>query len=179
MKIGISRHFPVPHNQYTMMGKTKFINWIDWYDHGAAVAIPPHQDITDDWDVCYYSGLPRTKTTAETLYKKEIHILPELLEVPFCAFPLNIPLPLFAWKVLARIGWWLGMKFQTESRKESLNRVKSVISYILKKHENQRVFLVSHGFFMQYLNKELHRQGFTGSIPIHPKGGTVYLFDRQ
>jgi broad specificity phosphatase PhoE len=180
MKIGVARHFPVPHNHYDWLNKKGFGQWIKWYDLEAEVQVLTRPDITQQWDVCYCSDLKRTKITAHTLYKDTIQTQPLLREVPYAVFPFPVPMPLVIWKVLARIGWWANMKFQVEveTHAESLTRAKSIISSLVEKHPEENILIVSHGFFMQYLNKELHKIGFKGKIPIHPQGGDVYTFER-
>ena len=47
---------------------------------------------------------------------------------------------------------------------------------LLKENEGRNVLIVTHGFFMQWLEKELAEAGFTGKVPTRPMGGTIYLF---
>jgi broad specificity phosphatase PhoE len=178
MEIGVVRHFPVPHRRYKWVTGKGFDEWIKWYDNEAEVKVLQSPEITDSWDYCYCSDMRRARITASTLYKMDIVTRQDLREVPFAVFPFFLPLPVMAWKVLSRLGWWAYMGFQTESRDKSLKRSREVINSILKSHSGDRVLLVTHGFFMQYINKELLRSGFKGHIPIHPEGGSVYIFSR-
>jgi broad specificity phosphatase PhoE len=179
MKIGICRHFPVPHNRYKILTPLGFRNWINWYDHGADVKILEVDNETSKWDLCFSSDLQRAKTTAKTLYSNTIQLDKDLREVPFSVFPIVLPIPVMAWKVLARIGWLFNMKHQSESRTDSIERSLRVLKKIIEGNSDQNLLIVTHGFFMQYLNKEMLRLGFEGKIPVHPKGGTVYSFERK
>lgn len=179
MKIGICRHFPVTHNRYKVLTALGFRNWINWYDYQANVNILKVDDQTSKWDLCYSSDLQRAKTTAEHLYLNPIIWNENLREVPFSVFPIALPIPLIAWKVLARIGWVFNMNHQSETRTQSLQRSSIILKQIIENNPNQSILIVTHGFLMQQLNKEMLRLGFEGKIPIHPKGGEIYSFERK
>lgn len=71
------------------------------------------------------------------------------------------------------------MRHQVETRHHSLDRVSRVLSQIIGENSNKDILIVTHGFLMQYLQKEMLRLGFTGKIPLHPKGGVIYTFESK
>jgi len=181
MKIGLARHYKLPHRRYTLASKHQFLDWIDWYNTTPPPPMIP-QGTNEIWDICYTSPLPRALHTAKTLIPTHIPLVLDsrLVEVPFSA-PRHayIPhLPLMFWQVLSRFGWWLKMDYQVESQQETLNRIRAFIDEIIQKHPHQRVLIVTHGFLMQYMRGVFRQHGFTGTIPIHPRFGYTYLLKK-
>jgi len=108
----------------------------------------------------YISTLKRTRDTAEALFGNREFIETKLLdEVPLKAFrDSRIPLPLWVWNVIGRLQWAMGNSRQPEGRKDSQKRARLLIEELVGK--NRDCVLVSHGFFMRTLVKELERYGF-------------------
>ena len=108
----------------------------------------------------YTSTLKRTRDTAEALFGSRTFIETKLLnEVPLKSFcDSRIPLPLLVWNVIGRLQWGMGNIRQPEGRKDSQRRANILIEELIRK--NRDCVLVSHGFFMRILIKELKRYGF-------------------
>lgn len=177
MKIGVTRHFPVPHNRFRWVGPQGFRDWVQWYNLEAPINIQTHQDQFNHWNLCISSDLSRAHTTAQHLFSGKVHTDPKWREVPFAIPGLPLYLPIFAWKVIARVSWWMSQNCQVESRQESQQRISDNLELLIQNYPNQNILIVTHGFLMQGVHKELKRLGFQGNIPIHPKGGTVYTFE--
>ena len=67
-------------------------------------------------------------------------------------------LPLWVWNVIGRLQWATGNRRQPEGRKDSQKRACILSEELVGK--NRDCVLVSHGFFMRTLVKELERYGF-------------------
>jgi len=133
----------------------------------------------DQWDLCYCSDLPRAHFTARYLFRGTIETSPLLREVPFSGFlPRRAKLPLFLWQSTSRVGWWLNHASQSENRRQTMERIAAFTRQLQERHtRGQRILIVSHGWYMQYFEKELNRAGFRGSVPMRPRGGIIYPFE--
>ncbi len=78
----------------------------------------------------------------------------------------------------SRVGWFFDHKAQNENRTQTMKRIADFLELLLSRHrKGQRILIVSHGFLMQYLEKELVRKGFRGQVPVRPRGGVIYPFE--
>lgn len=111
-------------------------------------------------DAVYISTLPRSRQTAEQLFRDCTFVETELLnEVPLRSFcDCRVLLPLWMWNVAGRLQWLWQSKRQEESRIDTQKRANKLINKLLG--ENRDCILISHGFFMRTLIKELKKQGF-------------------
>ncbi len=108
----------------------------------------------------YISTLKRSRQTAEQLFGDGGFMETDLLnEVPLSSFcNCNIPLPLWIWNVMGRLQWLWQSRRQKEKRTDTQKRARQLISELLEKERD--CVLVSHGFFMRTLVRELKKQGF-------------------
>jgi broad specificity phosphatase PhoE len=113
-----------------------------------------------DYQNIYISSLQRTMETANQLFGEKDFISTNLIdEVPLCASIVsNIKLPLIFWNVSGRLQWFLNIRSQKESRKETVYRAEQFIRMIVEK-ENDCI-IVTHGFFMHTLLSQMKKQGF-------------------
>lgn len=178
MRVGLARHFLIPHRLSEAVDSEGFTKWIAWYDDVAASALAAASS-NGSWDLCYSSDLRRAHETATAIYEGPVERTEILREVPFGpAFRSNAKIPLYIWQTLARIGWYLGHTAQPESRANTRKRVAEFLDMVCARHPEQSVLVVSHGFLMQLLARELRRRGFRGSVPMRPRGGETYVFER-
>jgi len=178
MRIGLARHFLVPHRKSAALDSDGFASWIAWYDDIANEATVEREP-GHPWDLCYCSDLRRAHVTATTIHTGHVETTPQLREVPFGpAFRSKAPLPLYLWQALARVGWYVGHRAQPEGRIETVTRVKKFLDMICTTHADKNVLIVSHGFLMQLLARDLRRRGFRGRVPLRPSGGATYVFER-
>jgi broad specificity phosphatase PhoE len=177
MKLGLARHFQIPHDRFTLLDGPGFDTWAKWYDttevNSRAVPLAG-----DAFDTCYCSDLPRAVFTANYLFKGPIEKTSLLQEVPYSGFlPRRLKLPLAFWQASSRLGWYLDHKRQSESRTQTLGRIADFLAMLTSRHgKGDRVLIVSHGFYMQFLEQELVRAGFRGNVPMRPHGGIIYPF---
>jgi broad specificity phosphatase PhoE len=178
MRLGLARHFQIPHDRFQLVDGDGFMDWARWYDT-TEVRSRPVPLAGEDWDVCYCSDLPRARFTAGYLYRGPIETTPLLREVPFSGFlPRRARLPLLLWQGTSRLGWWLNHGSQSENRRQTLERIAAFTLLLKERHaRGQRILIVSHGFYMQYFGKELKRAGFRGKVPMRPRGGIIYPFE--
>ncbi len=117
------------------------------------------------------------RETANQLFGEKDFISTKLFdEVPLCAsiasnnrihasrknsIAMNIKLPLVFWNITARLQWLLNIHVQKECRKETICRAEKIIKMIEEKGND--CILVTHGFFMHTLLKQMRKQGFKRS----------------
>lgn len=110
-------------------------------------------------ETIYVSTLPRSRQTAEQLFGERAFTESKLLnEVPLRSFcDCKLSLPLWLWNVGGRLQWfWSGWR-QKEGRAVTLRRARCLVNRLLQK--NRDCILVTHGFYMRVLVKELKKQG--------------------
>lgn len=180
MRLGLARHFRIPHDRFQWVDGAGFLDWARWYDTTdvKAGSVPTAGDA---WDKCYCSDLPRALFTARYLFRGEIETTPLLREVPFSGFlPRKAKLPLLVWQGTSRLGWWLNHASQSENRLQTLERIGRFMAELRERHrEGERILIVTHGFYMQFFEKELNRAGYRGRVPIRPRGGIIYPFEPE
>lgn len=159
MKITIIRH-----------GKVN-MQWKKWYtsqqfdmdceNYDVSSIHPIEEKIERDVPVdIYISTLKRSRETAIQLFGEKEFTETELLnEVPLkSCFDCKIRLPLWIWNVGGRMQWLFQKKRQLEKRGETEQRADALIEKLLEKDRD--CILISHGFFMRTLQKELNKYGF-------------------
>lgn len=132
------------------------------------------------WECCFSSDLPRAVYTAEQRASCPIVKLPLLREVPLVPFiktSLKVPYPI--WNMAGRLAWLGSCSSQPETRKQTIERAKKAVAFIEK--EGKSSLVVTHGFFLYVLAKELEKKGYTGprkrrfrngELSVYEKGGT-------
>jgi broad specificity phosphatase PhoE len=87
---------------------------------------------------------------------------------------LQYKVPSFIWSISSRIAWRINHKSQLESIKNTRKRAKEFISQ-LDINQEENILIVSHGFFLITLVKELKMLGFNGDMPKRIKNGYLYI----
>lgn len=130
------------------------------YDKSPIVLLSAKPFQTDDTKKVYISELPRTYETACRLFQKRDFLQTALLnEVPLRSFAdTDNEYPLWVWNVAGRLQWFLQSNRQAECRKETIRRAQNLIE-LLKAHQED-CYLITHGFYMRVLIKELKKQGY-------------------
>lgn len=107
----------------------------------------------------YTSELIRTKQTAQQLFPLQSYQIDKRLnEVPLkAAFSSKIKQSLIFWNILGRLQWLFNSSKQ-EGIKTSKERAEKFCDDLIYKGEN--AILITHGFFMITLLKELKKRGF-------------------
>ena len=111
-------------------------------------------------NVVYISSLPRTYETACKLFDSEDFYKTSLInEVPLRSFKdTNKKYPLWVWNIVGRLQWMFNNKRQIETRNETIVRAHNAIDII--ESNNKDCFVITHGFYMMTLIKELRHRGY-------------------
>lgn len=111
------------------------------------------------------SDLPRARDTASMLFGiSPAHIETHSMfrEVPLPRFENKARrLPAGALLAISRVGWYTGTMPCEEPRRASIQRAARAADFLCEELERaDTINLVSHGFFLLLLGRELNRRGF-------------------
>ena len=177
MKLGLVRHYKVIINEKNILSASEFAQAMEKYDTS------PVQENglvinSSEWDICYCSTLARARTTAESVYNKEIIFTDLLVEVPISPFTkFNIKLPSFMWHIGARIAWYFSHNSQRESISGTQKRIEQFYELISKSgHKN--ILVVAHGYFLRMFYNEMKKMGFMGEVDVNIQNGKLYKISK-
>ena len=181
MKIGLIRHFKVNYHKKLFMTSKQFKQWEENYNTSEVIK----NDVElmgIKWDKCYSSTLIRAIITAQNVYKDEIvqnDLIRETIIDPI--FKTNLKLPYWFWAVSGRLAWYFNHKSQEENKTITKDKAKKFVDLLLdeiQKQSKENILIVTHGFFMYSLQKELKKRGFIGKLITSPKNGVLYLYEK-
>jgi len=181
MKIGLIRHFKVNYNKKLFMTSKQFKEWEENYNISEVIK-KDVELIGIRWDKCYSSTLIRAITTAQSVYKGEIiqnDLIRETIIDPI--FKSNLRLPYWFWAVSGRLAWYFNHKSQEENKIITRDKAKHFVDILLDESQRdgkENILIVTHGFFMYSLQKELKKRGFIGKLITSPKNGVLYLYEK-
>lgn len=175
MKIGLVRHFKVnhPYPTKTFLSRAEVEEWFEGYE--IADLEYHHIDLCGiEWKKCISSSLDRASKTAYKIFPGEIITSDDLKELSV--------LPLMSKKVkLPFLVWAIAIRMKTFSSNELTNafrkKMNAFIDEMLSNNDNDTL-IVSHGFVMMFLQKELIKRGFNGDKFKTPENGKVYVFEK-
>ena len=179
MKVGLVRHFKVIESHKYLLTSDEFNRWIKHYDEAKI----EYNDVTDlnkdEWDICYTSNLYRAIKTAEYVFAGEIMKTNLLKEIPIAPFTKHrIYLPHYLWLLLGRLLYLVNHKSQPEKLTETRDRVRKLVRNLMNAGE-KNILIISHGFLMRYIIKELYALGYKGSNFKRPENGRLYVFENK
>ncbi len=175
MKIGLLRHFKVK-LKYPGKFLVSYDEVFKWYEkYGTAEVEVKDVDLLGvNWGKCYSSPLYRAAKTTEAVYKNEVTVINDLKELDV--------LPLLNKKrKMPFLLWGLFLKIKSTQQNEITNEFESKISAFLNdilKDNNCDVLIISHGFVMTFIQKELKKKGFKGMNFLVPAYNKVYLHEK-
>lgn len=181
MKIGLIRHFKVNYHKKLFMTSKEFKEWEKNYNTSEVII----KDVNlrgIRWDKCYCSTLIRAIKTARYVYKGEIaqsDLIRETIIDP--VFITNKKLPYWFWAVGGRFAWYFNHKSQEENKNTTIDKAEKFVELLLdeaKRDDKENILIVTHGFFMYSLQKELKKRGFIGKLITSPKNGVLYLYEK-
>lgn len=177
MKIGIVRHFKVNYKAKSFMNYRDFEKYIVDYDEAEVI-----ENVVDlgnvKWDKCFCSDISRAINTAKAIYGDEIITSKLLREVNMYPIKkLKIKIPTFIWCISSRVAWNKNKKSQLEGRATTEKRAKEFIKK-LDFNSDENILIVSHGFFLLTLLKELRKLGFNNYVPKKIENGKLYVIER-
>lgn len=160
MKITIIRHEKVDMLWNKKYNSTTYDLACDEYDRRPIIFSTKEYFKADNTKAIYISELSRTHETACRIFeKKNFHKTAFLNEVPLKSFKDTDKMyPLWLWNFTGRLQWLLQSKRQVESKKATIIRAGKMIDLLEK--QRQDCYLITHGFYMRTLIKELKKQGY-------------------
>jgi len=182
MRIGIIRHFKVNCHKILFMTSKEFKEWEENYNK-SDVIINNVELRGIKWDKCYSSTLIRAIVTAQHVYKGNIvknDLIRETIIDPI--FKINFKLPYWFWAVSGRLAWYFNHKSQEENKILTKDKARKFVEALIdeaKIEGTENILIVTHGFFMYSLQKELKKRGFIGKLIISPKNGILYLYKKE
>ena len=159
MKVIIIRHGPVAYDWERTYSSCEFDKACTQYDKAPIMRMPYDIPVCNSKQV-YVSSLSRSLDTAIEIFGNKDYICTELVsEVPLgSSFDCRMELPLWFWNIMGRVQWLLNINRQVESRKETKARASKFIE-LLNNYGCDSV-VVTHGFYMHTLVKEMQKAGF-------------------
>lgn len=177
MKIGLVRHFEVIQSSQKLVSSAEFKEWVRQYDI-ANVRQSPVDLGDNNWDLCFSSDLPRALQTAQRICNCKIETTNCLREVPISPIlNTNLRLPVPLWLGLGRMGWIFSHHSQPELRLQTTKRINGFLTQMLSLKESN-ILLVTHGFLMGLIRKELLNSGFRGERFVKARNGIIYVFQK-
>ncbi len=168
------RHFRVKDTcSKKLFSSSEIDAWVDLYDtydlEACAVDLPEVEKV-------FISTLSRSERTATYLGMTEYEKSSLFNEVEAKAFvDTKYRFPKLGWLIAGRILWSLGLVKRSESKIRTHKRAKEAADSMIEAKESS-IMIVSHGFFMLLLARQLQKRGFKGRISEHPKHGKIYTF---
>lgn len=178
MILGLVRHFKVDfYSDRRIYSAEEFFKAMARYESSPIIK-NGLKFSTDDWDKCYCSTIPRAIETAGEIYSGKKILTGLIVEVPVAPFTNSkIKLPSFIWHLGGRIAWHRNHPSQPEGRIETLKRISQFMKELESQRDN-RILVVTHGFFMRVFSEQLIKNGFKGKIDIRPENGKLYRFTK-
>ncbi|SFC90417.1 histidine phosphatase family protein [Clostridium uliginosum] len=182
MRIGLVRHFKVNCEKKAFMTSKEFKDWETDYNNSEVTRNDVKlQGIV--WNKCYASTLSRAITTAQDVYSGDIVKSDLIREVPINPlFKSNLKLPYWFWAVTARFAWYTNHTSQEEQKLHTELNAKNFVDFLeseAQREGSENILVVTHGFFMYTLQKELKKRGFYGKMVMTPQNGRLYLYKRD
>ena len=181
MQIGIIRHFKVNYHKNFFMTSKQFKEWEQNYNK-SEVTEKDVELMGIRWDKCYSSTFIRAIVTAQYVYKENVvknDLIRETIIDP--VFKTNKKLPYWFWAVGGRFAWYFNHKSQEENKNITIDKAEKFVEILLdeaKMDNKENILIVTHGFFMYSLQKELKKRGFIGKLITSPKNGILYLYEK-
>ena len=159
MRVVIIRHAEVNFRWSRRCTSEKFDAECRKYDHS------PIRNVTYSipqiaYQRIYVSELSRSRDTAGMLFPEGKYYESGLInEVPLnSSFDTKRNMPLLFWNVTGRLQWLMNCSRQAEGRRQTRERAKKFAELISK--DNMDAAVVTHGFFMHTLLREMKKAGF-------------------
>jgi hypothetical protein len=178
MKIVLIRHLKVIIKRRFFVTGAQFEHGLMLYD-ASEISKTEFKIKPEDFPVCYASSKKRAVETAKLIYAGAVVVSDDLIEVKSASsFLKRIHIPGFMRAITARILWYFNYPKLPEIRKHSIARARRFVDTVLD-GSDQDTLIVTHGFFMHSLKMVLREKGFRGKIPVFPKNGHPYVFERK
>lgn len=178
MKVIIIRHGKVNYKWSKWCTSDEFDKECSDYDNAPLEHM--EQDIPKTvYENIYISTLSRSKNTAISLFGEGNLIQTEWIdEVPLkSSLCTKKRLPLWFWNLTGRLQWFFNNSRQIEGRLCTENRARKFVEMLCKEEIDSAV--VTHGFYMHMLLRELKRAGFrTDRLHAYYKNGKGIMAEK-
>ncbi len=160
MKIYIIRHEKVDMEWHKKYNSVSYDEDCNKYDISPVITDKREKIKVSNDVTIYISALSRTYETACKLFDRRDFIrTPLISEVPLKSFKdTTKEYPTWLWNIRGRLQWLNNNKRQDETKVETIKRANDMIKQI--EQANKDCYLVTHGFFMRTLIKELEKNGY-------------------
>lgn len=159
MKIVVIRHGTVDYTWSWWCTSEEFDKECAEYDK-APVKYTAYNIPAIGADYVFISSLPRSRATAEELFDCSLRQTEWVGEVPLrSSFDTKIRLPLWFWNLSGRLQWLINSTRQPEGRLRTRARARKMVDLLCR--EGTDCAIVTHGFFMLTLLREMKHAGFT------------------
>lgn len=155
----------IRHGKVDMIWRKKYTSMeydSDCKQYNLSNIVPLTEKFTDGATdkMIYISELSRTYETARQLFRRTDFYKTKLFnEVPVKSYKNSTKVhSLFMWNVIGRLQWLFNNDRQMETRKQTILRARKAIHLLEEK--NKDCFVVTHGFYMRVLLKELKRKEY-------------------
>lgn len=178
MRVVIIRHGEVNYRWEKKYTSNEFDLACNQYDKAPIDAISYEVPCLDYHHV-FVSTLSRSRDTARVIFGEfEVESTDTLNEVPLrSCFDSEKRLPIWFWNISGRLQWMFNCARQIEGRRETRQRANQYIDLLCSSDEDSAV--VTHGFYMHTLLKEMKKRGFTVSkAKINYKNGNYVIAER-
>ncbi len=178
MKIVIIRHAEVDFTWSKRCSSDAFDSECSAYD-SSPIKETVYKQLVAEYKRIYISESYRSRDTAELLFPDEAYIRSELInEVPLgSSFDSNREMPLWFWNASGRLQWFFNSKRQPEGRKQTIERARRFVEMICR--DNADCAIVTHGFFMHTLIREIKKAGFkTNNLSVKYKNGEHVIAEK-
>jgi broad specificity phosphatase PhoE len=175
MKIILIRHFRVDYAWKILYNSFEFEKSCKDYDEAGII----NHGITIKTDYkIITSTMNRAIETSKLIFNKTADYSDDAMcEVPIKPFmTLSLKLPRIIWEIFGRLQWRLNIIKQPETYLESKIRVYRFLNNLIASNEN--CIIVSHGWTIKLIIKQLKISGFAEPRPIFIKNGKPYEYFR-
>ncbi|MCR5509972.1 MAG: histidine phosphatase family protein [Lachnospiraceae bacterium] len=128
----------------------------------------------------YISELSRSRDTADKLFPDGKFIRSGLInEVPLgSSFDTEKKFPLWFWNLTGRLQWFINSTRQVEGRRQTIERARQFAALISE--EDSDCAVVTHGFYMHTLLREMKNAGFRiDNSSVNYKNGAYVIAEKQ
>ena len=127
----------------------------------------------------YVSTFPQSRNTAMRLFPEASLKETELInEVPLkSGFDTEKKLPLWFWSISGSLQWIINVSRQPEGRSRTKMRARRFVDTICR--DNSNCIVVTHGFYMHILLREMKKAGFrTSKLRLAHKNGEYVVAEK-
>lgn len=167
--IYLMRHFKVKDTTRSWMNSSEFEQWVKDYD---TFDLAYTQIDFPKVETIYVSSQIRALKTADFIVCA-YQVSDLVREVDAKAWiKTSVCLPKWFWLLVSRIQWYFNMS-KGENRMYTIFRVHQFFDTC---DLTKDICIITHGFVMKTIIKELKSLGFRGYYALRPRNGTLYVF---